>query len=90
MSRNEKTNRLVLTALMICLVMLATFAIRVPSPFTQGYIHLGDSMKFLAVLLLGKKGGAVAGGLGSAMADMIPTNPLTVLAWKCWISKISF
>lgn len=71
MSRNEKTNRLVLTALMICLVMLATFAIRVPSPFTQGYIHLGDSMIFLAVLLLGKKGGAVAGGLGSAMADMI-------------------
>lgn len=55
MTRNEKTNRLVMTAMMICLVLVATFSIRIPSPFTQGYVHLGDTMVFLSVLLLGKK-----------------------------------
>ncbi len=71
MVRNEKTYKLVLTALMTCLVLVATISIRIPSPFTQGYVHLGDSMIFLSVLLLGKKGGSVAAGLGSALADIM-------------------
>ena len=71
MTRAEKTNRLVMVALMVCLVMIATLSIRIPSPFTQGYVHLGDTMIFLSVLLLGKKGGAVAAGLGSALADVL-------------------
>ena len=65
MTGTEKTNKLVLTALMVCLVLLATYIIKIPSPFTQGYVHLGDTMIFLSVLLLGKKGGAAAAGLGS-------------------------
>ena len=68
--RDEKTSRLVLTALMTCLVLVATMSIRIPSPFTHGYVHLGDSMIFLSVLLLGKKGGAAASGLGSCLADL--------------------
>lgn len=71
MSTTEKTNKLVLTALMVCLVLLATYIIKIPSPFTQGYVHLGDTMIFLSVLLLGKNGGAVAAGLGSALADLL-------------------
>lgn len=71
MTRNEKTNNLVMTALMICLVMVATLSIRIPSPFTQGYVHLGDTMVFLSVLLLGRNKGALAAGLGSALADVL-------------------
>lgn len=71
MTRNEKTNNLVMTALMICLVMVATLSIRIPSPFTQGYVHLGDTMIFLSVLLLGRNKGALASGLGSALADVL-------------------
>ena len=71
MTRSEKTNKLVLTALMMCLVMVATLSIRIPSPFTQGYVHLGDTMIFLSVLLLGKKGGAFASGVGSGLADVL-------------------
>lgn len=71
MVRNEKTYKLILTALMTGLVLVATISIRIPSPFTQGYVHLGDSMIFLSVLLLGKKGGSVAAGLGSALADIM-------------------
>lgn len=71
MTRTQQTKRLVLTSLMVCLVLLATYIIRIPSPFTQGYVHLGDTMIFLSVLLLGKKGGTVAAGLGSALADLL-------------------
>lgn len=71
MTSSQKTNKLVMTAMMICLVMVATLSIRIPSPFTQGYVHLGDTMIFLSVLLLGKNGGALASGLGSALADVL-------------------
>ena len=71
MARSEKTSKLVLTALMLCLVLLATYSIRIPAPFTQGYVHLGDAFIFISVLLLGKKNGAIAAGMGSAMADLL-------------------
>ena len=71
MARSEKTSKLVLTALMLCLVLLATFSVRIPAPFTQGYVHLGDAFIFISVLLLGKKNGAIAAGVGSAMADIL-------------------
>lgn len=60
---------MVLTAMMMCMVVVMTMIIRIPIPATQGYIHLGDCMIFFSVLLLGWKWGAVAAGLGSAMAD---------------------
>ena len=68
---NEKTYRIVLTGIMTSLVMVATMIIRVPVPFTQGYVHLGDAMIFLAVLIVGKKYGTFAGGVGSALADLL-------------------
>lgn len=74
MIRNENRNQIatmVMTALMMCLVMIATMFIKVPIPFTQGYVHLGDSMIFLAVLILGKKSGSLAAGAGSALGDII-------------------
>jgi len=67
--------KLTLTGLMTALVCLATVAISVPIPFTNGYIHLGDSMVFLAAILLGLKYGALAGGVGSMLADLILGYP---------------
>ena len=57
--------------MMMGLIMAMTIIIRIPVPATHGYIHLGDCMIFMAVLLLGWKRGAVAAGLGSALADII-------------------
>ena len=62
---------LVYTALMMALIMVCTMAIRIPIPMTQGYVHLGDALVFLGVLLLGKKYGAAAAGIGAAMADVL-------------------
>ena len=69
--REEKTDNLVLTALMTCLVCLATFALKIPNPLTQGYVHIGDTFIFLSVLVLGKKNGAIASSVGAALADIM-------------------
>ena len=68
---NEKTNQLAKTALMIALIFVGTFSIRIPNPATGGYFHMGDSMIFLSVLILGKRDGAFAGSLGGALADLL-------------------
>ena len=70
-SADNKTRQLVTTALMISLIVLGTLLFRLPVPMTQGYIHLGDTMICLGVMLLGKRNSAIAAGIGSAMADLL-------------------
>ena len=53
------------------LIFVGTFSIRIPNPATGGYFHMGDSMIFLSVLILGKRDGAFAGALGGALADLL-------------------
>jgi uncharacterized membrane protein len=71
----EQTKKLTYTGIMTALVFIATFAIRIPIPFTDGYVHLGDCMIFLAALLLGWKYGAFAAGVGSMLADLLGGYP---------------
>ena len=85
-SADNKTRQLVTTALMICLIVLGTLIFRVPVPMTQGYIHLGDTMICLGVLLLGRKHAAAAAGLGSAMADILGGFAF----WAPWSLVIKF
>lgn len=66
-----KLKNLVITGIMVALIFVLTFAIKIPVPFTRGYIHLGDSMIFVASILFGWHVGALAGGLGSALADIV-------------------
>ncbi|MBQ1392415.1 MAG: ECF transporter S component, partial [Lachnospiraceae bacterium] len=58
MKTNIKTSNIVLSALMMCLIMVAIFILRIPVPFTQGYVNLSDGIIFLAVMILGYKYGA--------------------------------
>jgi len=63
--------RLSYGGLMTALVFTTTAIIpQIPIPFTEGYIHTGDSMIFVTSILLGWKYGLIAGGIGSAMADL--------------------
>ena len=55
------------TALMAALVFAGTYYLKIPIPAMGGYIHLGDSMIFLTVCILGKKEGAIAGAIGAAL-----------------------
>jgi uncharacterized membrane protein len=46
-------------------------AIRIPVPRTGGYINMGDAVIYVTALLFGRTYGAVAGGVGSALADFL-------------------
>lgn len=67
----SKTKKFVLTGLMTSLVFILTFIFPIPVPYTSGYIHLGDSMIYISVILLGPFFGAFASGVGSMLADLI-------------------
>ena len=71
MTNREKTNKIILTGLMMAMIVVATIVIPIPVPFGTGYIHFGDAMIFLSVLILGWKYGAIAAGVGSALADLL-------------------
>jgi uncharacterized membrane protein len=45
--------------------------IRIATPATQGYINFGDTIIFLASALFGPGVGAIAGGIGSGLADFL-------------------
>ncbi len=67
---NNATRKLVFTSLMTALVFVLTFSVKIPVPYTSGYIHLGDSMIYLSVMLLGPGYAAFASGVGSMLADI--------------------
>lgn len=80
MKTNSRTNKIVLTAMMMCIIMLAIMFIKIPIPFTQGYVHPGDAMIFLAVLVLGWKYGAIAAAFGGMLGDVLGG----FAAWAPW------
>lgn len=64
-----------INALLIALATVATMTIRLPTPATQGYLNLGDSVIFAAALLFGPRTGGLVGGIGSALADLLGGYP---------------
>ncbi len=79
-ANREKTTKIILTGLMMAMIVVATILIIIPVPFGNGYIHLGDAIIFLSVLILGWKYGAVAAGVGSALADIL----IGYAIWAPW------
>ena len=68
---NNKTKLIVLKGIMIALVCITTMVIQIPIPMTEGYVNIGDSIIFVASILFGPIPGMIAGGLGSALADIL-------------------
>lgn len=65
----SNVKKLVLSALLAAVTCVATLVIHVPSPL-NGYINLGDCFVLLSGWLLGPLYGFLAGGIGSALADL--------------------
>jgi len=76
----KKTSAIVLTAMMMCIIMVAIFILRVPIPFTQGYVNLSDGIIFITIALLDKKHSIAAASLGSMMGDILGGFPV----WAPW------
>ena len=60
----NQMKKLVYTALFTALCCIATMLIQIPLAATNGYIHLGDSFVILSGIILGKKYGGFAAGIG--------------------------
>ncbi|MHA2313530.1 MAG: ECF transporter S component [Candidatus Thorarchaeota archaeon] len=58
-------------AIMTALTTVATILLVIPFPSTQGFFNLGDSLVMISGFLLGPIGGFIAGGTGSALADVL-------------------
>lgn len=54
---------------MAALIFVFTFIVQIPTG--TGYVHMGDTMIFLAVILIGTKRSIPAAGIGAALADII-------------------
>jgi uncharacterized membrane protein len=75
---------LALLALFIALIAVATMIIRIPIPQTNGYMNLGDSMVLLSGIFFSPGLGFIAGGIGSALADVLGGYP----QWAGWTLAI--
>lgn len=58
-----------INALAIALVCVSTMVIQIPIPL--GYMHLGNTCILLFAALFGPATGLLAGGIGSALADLL-------------------
>lgn len=68
---HNQIKKLVMTALFAALACVATSSIRIPTPGTGGYVHPGDAIVILSGVVLGPVYGLLAGGIGSALSDLI-------------------
>lgn len=86
LSETTRTNKnridvksIAITALFTALVLVFTVFVNVQLPFggKGGLIHLGNIPLFVAAILFGKKVGAIAGGVGMALFDLLS-------GWTVW------
>jgi uncharacterized membrane protein len=82
--RDLKIRQIVLAGVMIALVAVFTLAVRVPFAPTRGYFNFSDVAVFVTGFAFGPWTGLVAGGVGTALADVAGGYtiyaPLTFLA----------
>ena len=69
MKQTKSIQAITLTALFAALTFIGT-TIKIPLP-TGAFVHLGNAMLLLAILLLGYFKGALAGGVGFAIFDLL-------------------
>lgn len=71
MRTNDNLRLTVTTAVLTALVCALTIFPQIPLPLTRGYLNLGDCLVIISGWLLGPYWGAAAGGIGSALADVL-------------------
>lgn len=70
MHKKKTLVKLCVTGMFAAFICVATMLIRIPMPIC-GYVNFGDCFIILAALILGPVYGFAAGGIGSALADLL-------------------
>ncbi len=66
----NKVQKIVVAALLSALICVATMIIKIPTPL-KGYVNAGDGFILLGASILSPAYAFLAGGLGSALADVL-------------------
>ena len=70
--KNRTAGDLTLIALLIAIVFVTTYLVQIPMPFSKGgLVHVGDVAFFTITLLFGSRIGAIAGGVGMGLFDLL-------------------
>ena len=79
-SSSAKVRDLCITAICIVLVYVFTSAVNIifPGAGDGGLMHMGNIPLFIAAILFGRKTGAIAGGVGMALFDLL--SPFAIWA----------
>ncbi|MBO4903958.1 MAG: ECF transporter S component [Lachnospiraceae bacterium] len=72
---NDKLKQVVTASVLAAFTTVATMIIKVPTLGTNGYVNIGDSVVLLCAWLLQNPYGALAAGVGSALADLLSGYP---------------
>lgn len=70
-NKRENLVKITTAAMLAAFTCVATMIIRIPTVGTNGYVNIGDSIVLISAWLLGNPYGALAAGIGSAMADLL-------------------
>jgi len=84
----KRLRLLTFTALMAALIAALTMLVKFPFPMTsEGYVHFGDGMVYIAACLLSAPYAVAASAIGCGLADALPGQfgwlPATVVLKAC-------
>ena len=57
--------------MLAAMTTIATMIIKVPTFGTNGYVNIGDALVIVSAWMMGNPYGALAAGIGSALADLL-------------------
>ncbi|MGN0458932.1 MAG: TIGR04002 family protein [Eubacterium sp.] len=77
---NSKAKNISLAGLMAAIIMVFTAFVKVPTGINGGYVHLGDSMIYLAGSIIAGPWAIIASAIGGALADILAGAPQWAIA----------
>ncbi|MCR5688491.1 MAG: ECF transporter S component [Lachnospiraceae bacterium] len=75
---DRKLQTAVKAAMLAAMTTIATMVIKVPTLGTNGYVNIGDTLVLISAWILGNPYGALAAGIGSALADLLSGYPVYI------------
>ncbi len=91
----KNISAMVTSALLAAFTCVATMILKIPTPGI-GYIHFGDVLVLLCGFILGPAYGALAAGVGSALADLFggyaiwAPGTFVIKAFTAWLAGMIF
>ena len=68
---DRRFQKITVASMLAAMTCVATMIIKVPTIGTNGYVNIGDALVLISAWIMGNPYGALAAGIGSALADIL-------------------